>query len=159
MYSGVCTADGVRVTDHDSLTRSTAHVEAPVGSIPTQRVPAREARYAAAPLDLADPGVLLRSWMQTLHGPGLDPRPRTTGPLPSARQLLPTVLSWHVAYAVIALAGALAVQRSGSGSVVADELAAAGRPGLVVATLLLWWGGVAAATVLWWAGVASTRNR
>lgn len=151
------------MTDHDSLTRSSsldAAGDATASAIPAQRVPERTApRYAEAPIDLRDPRVLVRSWMATLHGPGVDPRPRTTGHLPTVRQLLPTVLSWHVAYAIVALAGALVVQRAGSGSVVADELAGAGRAGLVVATLLIWWGGVAAASVLWWAAVASARTR
>jgi hypothetical protein len=153
MDRSVPLAEDVRVS---SLTPD-APEQVETAAIPAQRRPSR--LEAVQPIDLTDRGVLLRSWLHTLHGPSIDPRPRTTGHLPALRQLLPTAVAWHVAYVVMSLCGALVVQRSGSQSLVAEELAAAGRPGLVIATLVLWWGGTATASVLWFAAVVSARQR
>ncbi|MCW2544476.1 MAG: hypothetical protein JWM40_2028, partial [Frankiales bacterium] len=70
-------------------------------------------------LDLADRRTLIKSWLATLHGPELTVSPRLTGPLPSWGSLLRTAASWHVAYALVALAGALAIARGSSQTAVA----------------------------------------
>ncbi len=109
-------------------------------------------------VDLHDRAVLLRSWLHTLHGPHIDPRPRTDAPLPPLRALLGNAVAWHVAYVLMALIGCLVIARSGSGSTVADALGEGGRAALAVGTLLIWWGGAAMGTALWWAGVQVARK-
>jgi hypothetical protein len=112
-----------------------------------------------ATLDLHDRRVLLRSWLHTLHGQQVDPRPRTDQPLPALRVLVANAFAWHVAYAIVALVGTIVIGRSSSGSAVAEAVAEGGVAALVTGTLVIWWGGTAFATGLWWAGVQLVRNR
>ena len=67
-------------------------------------------------LDLHHRPTLLKSWLATLHAPELNVRPRVDGPLPGWGQLVRTALAWHVAYALVAYAGALLIARSDSGA-------------------------------------------
>ncbi len=108
-------------------------------------------------LDLADRRTLIKSWLATLHGAELTVRPRLTGPLPSWGELVRTAISWHVAYALVALAGALAIARSSSQTAVAHAVQSGGRPAVAAVTLVFWWGGVALTTALWWIKVRQLR--
>jgi hypothetical protein len=108
-------------------------------------------------LDLADRRTLVKSWLATLHGPELTVRPRVVGPLPAWRELLPTAIAWHVAYALVAYCGALIISRGGSDGAVAQAVQSGGRPALLIVTCLFWWGGVAMTTLLWWVKVRQIR--
>ena len=108
-------------------------------------------------LDLTDRRVLLKSWLATLHGNELSVRPRVVGPLPSWGPLLRTALAWHLAYALVAYAGAVAVSRHPGGSALAQAVQQGGTAAVVTLTLVLWWGGVALSSLLWWAGVRQAR--
>jgi hypothetical protein len=109
-------------------------------------------------LDFHHRPTLLKSWLATLHGPNLTVRPRTVGPLPAWRELLPTAVAWHVAYALLAYAGALVVARSDSSSALAGIVRGGGLAGTLLLALAVWWGGVALSTGLWWAGVVRVRQ-
>jgi hypothetical protein len=109
-------------------------------------------------LDFHHRPTLLKSWLATLHGPSLTVRPATTGPLPTWRALVPTAVSWHVAYALVAYAGALVVARSDSSSALAGVVRGGGLPATLLLALAVWWGGVALSTALWWAGVLRVRQ-
>jgi hypothetical protein len=108
-------------------------------------------------LDLADRRTLVKSWLATLHGPELTVRPAVVGPLPSWGPLLRTALSWHIAYALVAYAGAMVISRQGSTTAVAQAVQQGGRPAVVVVTIVFWWGGVALTTLLWWVNVRRLR--
>ena len=108
-------------------------------------------------IDLRHRPTLLKSWLATLHGPDLTARPRLVGPLPGWSLLLRTALAWHLAYALVAYAGAVAVARSGSTTAVAAAVQSGGTPAVVTLTLTLWWGGVVLSTVLWWTAVRRAR--
>lgn len=110
-------------------------------------------------LDLADRRTLLKSWLATLHGPEITFQPRLVGPLPSWGTLLRTAVSWHIAYALVALAGALAIARGSSENAVAQAVQQGGRPAVVLVTLGFWWGGVALTSALWWVRVRQVRAR
>lgn len=109
-------------------------------------------------LDLADRRTLVKSWLATLHGPKLTVRPAVVGPLPSWGPLLRTALAWHLAYALVAFAGALAIARGSSQSAIAQAVQHGGRPAVVVVTIVFWWGGVALTTLLWWINVRRLRS-
>ena len=109
-------------------------------------------------LDLHHRPTLVKSWLATLHGPELRLRPVVDGPLPSWGSLVRTAVAWHVAYALVAYAGALAIARSSAGNSVADLVRAGGTVGVVVAALAVWWSGVGLSTALWWAGVRRART-
>ena len=109
-------------------------------------------------LDFHHRPTLVKSWLTTLHGPNLTVRPRTDGPLPTWRELVPTALAWHVAYALVAYAGALVVARSDSSSALAGVVRDGGLPATLLLALAVWWGGVALSTGLWWAGVLRIRQ-
>lgn len=108
--------------------------------------------------DLHDRATLLKSWLATLHGPGLSLRPRAVSPLPAWRPLLRTAVAWHVAYALVAYAGALVIARSGSTNPVAAAIRDGGSKATLLAALGIWWGGVGVSTVLWWAAVRGSRR-
>lgn len=110
-------------------------------------------------LDLTHRPTLVKSWLATLHGPDLAVRPRLVGPLPAWGALVRTALAWHLAYALVAYGGSLAVSRSGSTNPVATAVRAGGSWGVVALTLALWWGGVALSSVLWWTAVRRARAR
>lgn len=109
-------------------------------------------------LDLHDRRTLAKSWLATLHGTELTFRPRLVGPLPGWGPLLRTALAWHVAYALTAYAGAVAVARSGSGSTIAQAVARGGVLAVVLLTLSLWFGAVALSSALWWLEVRRVRT-
>jgi hypothetical protein len=109
--------------------------------------------------DLHHRPTLVKNWLATLHGPELTVRPRLDEPLPSWGPLLRLALAWHVAYALVAYAGALLLSRSGSTSAVATAVREGGQLAVVVTALLVWWSGVALSTALWWAGVKRARQR
>jgi hypothetical protein len=102
-------------------------------------------------------GTMLKSWLATLHGPELTLQPKVEA-LPGWGPLVRTAVAWHVAYALMAYAGAVAIARGGSDGAVAQAVQSGGRPALVVLTLTLWWGGVALTTVLWWVKVRQARK-
>ena len=106
-------------------------------------------------VDLHHRPTLVKSWLATLHGPDL--RLHLTAPLPSWAPLVRTAAAWHVAYALVAYAGALAVSRSAADNAVAQALRSGGRPAVVAATLLVWWGGVALSSAIWWSAVKRQR--
>ena len=108
-------------------------------------------------LDLADRRTLIKSWLATLHGPELTVQPRLVGPLPSWGALVRTAVAWHVAYALVAYAGALMISRQGSTSAVAQTVQNGGRPALIAVTCLFWWGGVGLTTAIWWLKVRQVR--
>ena len=108
-------------------------------------------------LDLHHRPTLLKSWLATLHGPELRVRPLLRGPLPSWGPLLRTAAAWHVAYALVSYAGALAVARSSSPNAVAAALHRGGTPAVVAAAVAVWWAGVGLSTALWWSGVRRAR--
>ncbi len=108
-------------------------------------------------LDLADRGTLVKSWLATLHGPQLTVQPQVDEPLPSWAALLRTAISWHIAYALFAFAGALTISRQGSTTAVAQAVQQGGRPAVALVTILFWWGGVALTTALWWIKVRQLR--
>ena len=110
-------------------------------------------------LDLHDRPTLVKSWLATLHGPDVTVRPVLDGPLPGWGPLVRTAVAWHVAYALVAYAGALFVARSSSGNPVAAAVRNGGMPAVLVTTLAVWWGGVALSTGLWWLGVRRARTR
>ena len=109
-------------------------------------------------LDLHHRPTLLKSWLATLHGPELRVRPLFEGPLPAWGPLVRTALAWHVAYALVAYAGALAVSRSDSTNAVASAIRSGGTAGVVLAAVVLWWSGVALSTALWWTGIKRARG-
>lgn len=109
-------------------------------------------------VDLHDRQVLLRSWLHVVHGPGLDARVRLDAEPPALRSLVGNAVAWHIAYAIVALAGCLVVARSGSGSGIAEVLTDGGRVGLAIGTVVLWWGGSLLATALWWTSVRLARR-
>lgn len=109
-------------------------------------------------LDFHHRPTLVKSWLATLHGPSLTVRPSPVGPLPGWRPLLRLAVSWHVAYALVAYAGALFISRSGSANPVAVAIRAGGTLGTVLATVGVWWGGVGLSTALWWTGVRRIRD-
>lgn len=109
-------------------------------------------------LDLTDRRTLLKSWLATLHGSELTVRPRLVGPLPSWGPLLRTAMAWHVAYALVAYAGALAISRHAGPSPIAQAVQQGGTAAVIVLALGVWWGGVALSSVLWWAGVRQARQ-
>lgn len=109
-------------------------------------------------LNLNDRRTLAKSWLATLHGPELTFRPRLVGPLPAWRPLLRTALAWHVAYALLSYAGALAVSRSAPSNAVAQAVASGGTAAVLVLTLALWLGGVALSSGLWWVEVRRARQ-
>lgn len=109
-------------------------------------------------LDLHHRPTLLKSWLATLHGPEFRVRPLFVGPLPGWGPLVRTALAWHVVYALVSYAGALAVSRSASTNAVASAIRSGGTAAVVLAAVVLWWGGVALSTVLWWAGVRRVRG-
>lgn len=108
-------------------------------------------------LDLHDRATLLRSWLATLHGPELRFAPRLTGPLPGWALLLRTAVMWHVAYALVAYAGALTIAQSGSDSLFATTLHDGGRTAVVAAAVVIWWAGVGLSSALWWSAVRRAR--
>lgn len=110
-------------------------------------------------LDLTDRRTLLKSWLATLHGSELTVRPRLVGPLPSWGPLLRTALAWHVAYALVAYGGALAISRNAGGNALAQAVEQGGVPAVVGLALALWWGGVVLSSLLWWAHVRQARQR
>jgi uncharacterized membrane protein len=69
-----------------------------------------------------------------------------------------TAVSWHVAYALFAYAGALLVAKRGADNAVAHALQQGGHPAVIGMALVLWWGGVALTTALWWAKVRQLRR-
>jgi hypothetical protein len=107
---------------------------------------------------LPDRAQLVKSWLATLHGPGLRLRPPAVGSLPAWRTLLRTAAAWHVAYALVAYAGALVIARSGSTNLVAVAIRGGGTMATLLAALGIWWGGVGLSTVLWWARVRGRRR-
>lgn len=109
-------------------------------------------------LDLHHRPTLLKSWLATLHGEGLTVRANLTSPLPRWGPLLRTAVAWHVAYALAALAGALAVARGQSTSSLALAVQSGGTSAVIAVTLVLWWGGVAIGSALWWASVKRARQ-
>jgi hypothetical protein len=108
--------------------------------------------------DLASRTTLLKSWLATLHGSELSLEPKLEA-LPAWRPLVVNAVSWHIAYVLMAYAGALAIARGGSQGAIAQAVQNGGRPALVILTLALWWGGVALTTALWWVKVRQARNR
>lgn len=100
---------------------------------------------------------LLKSWLATLHGPDLTLAPKLEA-LPGWGPLVRTALAWHLAYAMMAYAGALAIGRGDSDGAVAQAVQNGGRPALAALTLALWWGGVALTTALWWVKVRQARR-
>lgn len=100
---------------------------------------------------------LLKSWLATLHGPELTLQPKLEA-LPAWGPLVRNAIAWHVAYALMAYAGALAIARGGSDGAVARTVQQGGLPALAVLTLVLWWGGVALTTALWWVKVRQARR-
>ena len=109
-------------------------------------------------VDSASRSTLLKSWLATLHGSELSLQPKLEA-LPAWRPLVVNAVSWHVAYALMAYAGALAIARGGSDGAIAQAVQGGGRLALVILTLTLWWGGVALTTGLWWLKVRQVRNR
>jgi hypothetical protein len=109
-------------------------------------------------LDLHHRPTLVKSWLATLHGDTLSVRPQLEGPLPGWFRLIRTALAWHLAYALVAYAGALAVSLGQAANPIAVAVQGAGTAGLVMLTLLLWWGGVALSSSLWWAAVRQARQ-
>lgn len=109
-------------------------------------------------LDLTDRRTLFKSWLATLHGSELTVRPRLTGPLPALGPLVRTALAWHLAYALVSFAGALAVSRHAGTSGVAQSVQQGGTPAIMGLALALWWGGVALSSLAWWAGVRQARQ-
>ena len=108
--------------------------------------------------DLSTRAALVKSWLATLHGPELTIQPKVEA-LPGWGPLLRAAVSWHVAYALMAYAGALVIARGGSDGQLAQAVQNGGRPALVLLTLTLWWGGVALTTGLWWIKVRQARGR
>ena len=109
-------------------------------------------------LDLNDRATLLKCWLATLHGPEMRVAPRVDAPLPAWGPLVRTALAWHVAYALVSYAGALAVARSESTNAVAAAIRSGGTVTVVLAAVLLWWSGVGLSTALWWTGVKRVRG-
>jgi hypothetical protein len=109
-------------------------------------------------LDFHHRPTLVKSWLATLHGPGLNVWPSVVGPLPAWGLLVRTAVAWHVAYALLAYAGALVIARSGSTSPLAVAVHDGGTPATLLAALGVWWGGVGLSTVLWWTGVRRNRR-
>ena len=109
-------------------------------------------------LDLHHRPTLVKSWLASLHGPEVTVRPVLVGPLPGWAPLVRTALAWHVAYALVAYAGASFIARSASTNPVAAAVRAGGMPAVLVTTLAVWWGGVALSTGLWWTGVRRARS-
>lgn len=107
---------------------------------------------------MASRSTLVKSWLATLHGSELSVQPKLDA-LPGWRPLVVNAVSWHVAYALMAYAGALAVARGGSQGAIAQAVQNGGRPALAILTVALWWGGVALTTVLWWVRLRQARNR
>ena len=107
-------------------------------------------------LDLSHRPTLLKSWLASLHGPDL--RLRLDGPLPGWAPLLRTAVAWHVAYALVAYAGALALSRSAAGNPVARAVHDGGTQAVVTATALIWWGGVALSSAVWWSAVKRAQS-
>ena len=120
--------------------------------------PAADDSVTRVNLDLGDRRVLLKSWLATLHGSELTVRPRLTGPLPGWGPLVRTALAWHVAYALVSFAGALAVARHAGMSGVAQSVQQGGTPAVIGLAVVLWWGGVALSSLLWWVGVRHARQ-
>ena len=108
-------------------------------------------------LDLHHRPTLVKSWLATLHGPDVTVRPVLDGPLPGWAPLVRTAVAWHVAYALVAYAGAAFIARSASTNPVAIAIHSGGLPAVVATTLGVWWGGVALSTGLWWTGVRRAR--
>lgn len=106
-------------------------------------------------LDLHHRPTLLKSWLASLHGPDL--RMRLSGPLPGWLPLLRTAAAWHVAYALVAYAGALAVARGSADNPVARVVQSGGTAAVVAAAVLLWWGGVGLSSAVWWQAVKRAR--
>lgn len=104
-------------------------------------------------LDFHHRPTLLKSWLATLHGPSLTVRPALVGPLPSWGSLLRLAFAWHLAYVLVAYAGALVIARSGSSSPLAGAIHDGGTPATLLTALGVWWGGVALSTALWWTGI------
>jgi hypothetical protein len=113
----------------------------------------------SATIDLADRRTLVKSWLATLHGAELTIRPRLSGPLPAWGPLLRSAVSWHLAYALCAYAGALSIARGGADNAVANSLQSGGAPAELTMALVLWWGGVAITTGLWWVKVREARQQ
>jgi hypothetical protein len=109
-------------------------------------------------LDLHHRPTLLKSWLATLHGPELRLRPVVQGPLPAWAPLVRTAVAWHVAYALVAYAGALAIARSSAGNGVASLIRGGGTPAVLLAAVVVWWSGVALSTALWWTGIRRARS-
>lgn len=107
--------------------------------------------------DLATRGTLLKSWLATLHGPEITLQPKVEA-LPGWGPLVRTAVAWHVAYALMAYAGAVAIARGGSRGAIAQAAAQGGTTALIILTLVLWWGGVALTTGLWWIKVRQARR-
>lgn len=107
-------------------------------------------------LDLHHRPTLLKSWLASLHGPDL--RLRLSGPLPGWAPLVRTAVAWHVAYALVAYAGALALARSNADNLVARLVHDGGTPAVVGAAVLLWWGGVGLSSAVWWQAVKRART-
>jgi hypothetical protein len=108
-------------------------------------------------LDLHHRPTLVKSWLATLHGPQVTVRPILEGPLPGWAPLVRTAVAWHVAYALVAYAGALFVARSGSSNPIATAIQHGGIAAVLVTALAVWWGGVALSTGLWWTGIRRAR--
>lgn len=109
-------------------------------------------------LDLHHRPTLVKSWLATLHGSELSVRPVLVGPLPRWSLLIRMALAWHLAYALVAFAGALAVSRGQASNGVAVSVQEGGTPAVVALALVLWWGGVALSSTLWWANVRRARQ-
>ena len=107
-------------------------------------------------LDLHHRPTLLKSWLASLHGPDL--RIRLTGPLPGWAHLLRTAAGWHVVYALVAYAGALAMARSSADNAVVRVVHNGGTAAVVAAAVLLWWGGVGLSSAVWWQAVRRARG-
>lgn len=109
-------------------------------------------------LDFHHRPTLVKSWLATLHGPQLTVRPQEVGPLPPWRSLIANAVGWHIAYALLAYAGALVVARSDSPSAVAVAVRDGGLTMTLLLALAVWWGGVALSTGLWWLCVMRLRK-
>lgn len=110
-------------------------------------------------LDLHHRPTLVKSWLATLHGPEVTVRPVVEGPLPGWAPLLRTAVAWHIAYALVAYAGALVVARSGSTNPLAVAVEHGGLVAVLLTAFAVWWSGVALSTGLWWAGIRRARTR
>jgi hypothetical protein len=109
-------------------------------------------------LDLHHRPTLLKLWLASLHGRELSVRPQLAGPLPGWATLLRMAFAWHIAYALVAYAGAVAVSRGEARNGLAAAVQDGGTPAVVAVTLVLWWGGVALSSALWWSAVRRARQ-